>query len=72
MYADDDERRHVESGLVKRDLGWPISAESVDVDGRWILVSLLTYLGRGKWRALDEDGQECVLDASSIRNPRID
>lgn len=55
-------------------LAYPITCETEDIDGNWQLVDLLEYLGgdnQGKWLALDEDGNECIVLSSTLRNPRI-
>jgi hypothetical protein len=51
------------------DLPYPIQCESVNLDGRWILVNLLRYLGNEKWLAYNEDGDKIVVDASTLRRP---
>lgn len=52
-------------------LAFPITCESYDIDGAWILVELLRWLGKGKWLALDEDGHDLIVDSSHLRNPRM-
>lgn len=52
-------------------LTFPICCESQDLEGNWILVTLLRWLGNGKWLAHDEDGERIIVDASHLRNPHL-
>lgn len=47
----------------------PIIFECHDIDGTWILVTAMRYLGRGKWLCLDEDGEWIVCDSATMTNP---
>lgn len=52
---------------LKHVLPFPLLAETVDLDGRWILVSLTAYVGGNKWRGYDEDGTEIIVDGIHLR-----
>lgn len=49
----------------------PIVCETTDEAGDWILVSLMRWRDDGKWDALDEDGEEMIVDPARLRNPQM-
>jgi hypothetical protein len=55
--------------MSKYELPYPLMFETEDLDGRWILVSVLAYLGRNKWEAIDEDGDRVTVDGRHLRRP---
>jgi len=52
-------------------LAFPITCESTDLDGNWVLVSITKWLGSGKWLGYDEDGQDVVVDSATLSKPRL-
>ena len=58
--------RRMERAKKQLTVNEPLICETTDCDGRWILVDLLGYRGRGKWDALDEDGQRIVVDWNQL------
>ena len=53
----------------KYELPYPLTFETEDLDGRWILVDVLAYLGCNKWEAMDEDGDRLTVDGCHLRFP---
>lgn len=47
----------------------PLTYESTDVNGDWVLVIAIEYLGNNKWLCVDEDGNECVHLSRDMSNP---
>lgn len=53
----------------KYELPYPLTFQTEDLNGRWILVDVLAYLGRNKWEAIDEDGDRLTVDGRHLRFP---
>jgi hypothetical protein len=47
-------------------LGYPLTVESTDIDGRWMLVNIDKYIGGGKYAGCDEDGEDIVVDYKTL------
>lgn len=47
----------------------PITFQSSDIDGNWILVTPMQYLGLDKFLGFDEDGKPIVMDSSTLGQP---
>jgi hypothetical protein len=45
---------------------FPLTVESVNLAGEWCLVSLTAYIGNGKYQAFDEDGQDVIVDWTTL------
>jgi hypothetical protein len=55
--------------MAKYELPYPLLFETEDLNGNWILVSVLGYLGRNKWVAMDENGDRLTVDGRHLRCP---
>lgn len=48
------------------DMDDPITCETHDADGEWMLVNLDQYLGNGNWHGTDEDGEEVYVSWNEL------
>jgi hypothetical protein len=55
--------------MTKYELPYPLTFETENLDGQWILVNVLAYVGCNKWEAIDEDGDKLTVDGRHLRCP---
>lgn len=51
----------------KLTVDYPLTCDTIDLDGHWIIVNLIEYLGNGKWKTIDWDGNIVFCDWAQLR-----